>query len=84
MGSRAAARTVVKPFRLTQVPGLWGFWQSGSRRWVVHLAKNGIWGQPLNFGFGRDGCQYGGRLTYPQFFRGAGKNRRSLRSAFVV
>jgi len=24
------------------------------------------------------------KLTYPQFFRGAGKNRRSLRSAFVV
>ena len=23
-------------------------------------------------------------LTYPQFFRGAGKNRRSLRNAFVV
>ena len=47
MGTRAAARTVAKPFRLTKVPVGWGFWQSGARRWVVHLAKNRISGQPL-------------------------------------
>jgi len=26
-----------------------GVWQSGGRRWVVHLAKNGTSGQPLRW-----------------------------------
>jgi|GEM_PF-3433665 hypothetical protein len=39
MGTRAAARTVAKPFPFTKVPVFWGFWQSGGRRLVVHLAK---------------------------------------------
>jgi|YNPBryunderm2012_1023409.scaffolds.fasta_scaffold00527_10 hypothetical protein len=48
MGIRAAARTVAKPFRFTQVPVVWKFWQCGGRWWVVHRAENGIPGQPLS------------------------------------
>jgi len=33
IGTRAAARTVAKPFRFTKVPVLWGFWQSGAAGW---------------------------------------------------
>jgi hypothetical protein len=41
-----------QPFRLAKVPvgqsaRFMGFWQSGGRRWVIHLAKNGISAQPL-------------------------------------
>gem|GEM_PF-2891528 len=47
MGTRAAARTVAKPFRWTKVPIGWEFWQSGGPPVVVLLAKNGFSGQLL-------------------------------------
>ena len=60
--TRAAARTVAKPFRFTKVPVGWGFWQSGGRRLVVHRAKNGISEQPLRQTglIGREGGQKSG------------------------
>jgi|GEM_PF-2659131 len=67
MGRGAAARTVAKPFRFIKVPVLWGVWHSVGRRWVVHLAKNGIPGQPLRGcpGIAKSGCWQPTEAAHP-------------------